>query len=78
MGDFFISYTASDREWADWIGVELESLAHTAHIHDWEIRGGENIVAWMNDRIEKADYCLCVISKAYLSAPYSSWERNAA
>ena len=39
-------------------------------------RGG--IPRWMGERHQNADHILCVISNAYLKAPYSSWERQAA
>lgn len=78
MADIFISYTNSDRDWAFWIGQELERLGHTARIHEWEIDAGGNIPAWMQERQNKADHTLCVVSEAYLSRPYSSWELQAA
>ena len=78
MVDIFVSYTSSDRDWAFWIGKELEKLGHTPHIHEWEIPAGGNIAAWMEERHDKADHILCVISQVYLSKDYSSWERLAA
>ena len=78
MADIFVSYTSSDRDWAFWIGQQLERLGHVAHIHEWEIDAGGNIPAWMQERQDKADHTLCVISNAYLSRPYSSWELQAA
>ncbi|HWF96038.1 MAG TPA: tetratricopeptide repeat protein, partial [Xanthobacteraceae bacterium] len=78
MADYFISYTSSDRDWAQWIGKELEALAHTPHIHEWEIKGGEDIYAWMEARHDAADHVLCVVSDEYLKAPYSTLERDAA
>ena len=36
------------------------------------------IPRWMGERHQNADHILCVISNAYLKAPYSSWERQAA
>src|SRR4051794_10648016 len=78
MADFFVSYTFSDRDWAFWVAKELEALGHTTHIHEWEIRGGEDIYAWMEKRHDAADHVLCVVSDAYLRAPYSTLERNAA
>jgi Tfp pilus assembly protein PilF len=76
MLDIFVSYTANDRAWADWIGHELEALGHRPHLHDWEISGGEDIAAWMEKRHHDADRILCVVSKTYLDKPYSSWERR--
>jgi tetratricopeptide (TPR) repeat protein len=76
--DIFVSYTSNDREWAFWIGQELEKLGHTAHLHDWEISGGGNIMAWMDERHDKADQVLCVVSGHYLQQPYSALERHGA
>jgi tetratricopeptide (TPR) repeat protein len=76
VADIFISYTSKDRDWAEWIGQELEKLGHVAHIDAWEISGGGDIAAWMDERHDKADHILCVVSETYLSKPYSSWERR--
>jgi hypothetical protein len=78
MADIFVSYTSSDREWAQWIGQELKALGHTPHIHEWEIEGGGDIYGWMEQRHDAADHVLCVVSDEYLKAPYSTLERNAA
>ena len=77
MADIFVSYTSQDRDWAEWIGQELEKLGHVARIDAWEISGGGDIAAWMDERHDKADHILCVVSETYLSKPYSSWERRA-
>lgn len=78
MADIFISYTSSDREWAFWVGKELRELGHTPRIHDWEIKGGEDIYAWMEQRHDAADHVLCLLSDEYLRSPYTTLERNAA
>ena len=78
MADIFVSYTSSDRDWAFWIAKELEALGHSPHIHEWEIKGGDDIYAWMEQRHDAADHVLCLISDEYLKAPYSTLERNAA
>jgi tetratricopeptide (TPR) repeat protein len=78
MADIFVSYTSSDKQKAFWIGQQLKKLGHTPHLHDWEISAGGDISAWMEERHHQADHILCVISKAYLTAPYSRRERRAA
>jgi tetratricopeptide (TPR) repeat protein len=78
MADIFVSYTSSDRDWAFWIAAELKELGHTPHIHEWEIKGGDDIYAWMEAHHHAADHVLCVVSDDYLKAPYSTVERNAA
>ena len=78
MADIFVSYTSKDREWAFWIGRELESLGHRPHIHEWEIQAGEDVAAWIENHLEQADRMLCVVSAAYLNHNYSGWERHCA
>jgi TIR domain/Tetratricopeptide repeat len=80
VADIFVSYTSSDRKWAFWIAKELEALGNTAHVHEWEIKGGDDIYAWMEARHDAADHVLCVISDEYLKASkfYSQLERRAA
>src|SRR5271157_4492706 len=78
MADIFVSYTKSDRDWAFWIAEELKQLGHTPHIHEWEIKGGDDIYAWMEAHHDAAEHVLCVVSDDYLKAPYSTLERNAA
>jgi hypothetical protein len=78
LASIFISYTSRDRDWAFWIGQELYALGHTPHIDAWEISGGGDIAAWMEQAHSEADHILCVVSKAHLKMPYASWERRAA
>jgi hypothetical protein len=78
MAAIFVSYTSSDRDWAFWIGNELTTLGHTPHIHDWEIKGSDDIYGWMEQHHDAANHVLCVISDDYLKAPYSTLERHAA
>lgn len=80
MANIFISYTSSDRDWAFWIGKELEALGDRPHIHEWEIQPGQNIYGWMEQQLDAAHHILCVVSDAYLDrekASYSALERDA-
>jgi hypothetical protein len=77
VADIFVSYTSQDREWANWIGLELEALGHVPRIDNWEVSAGGNIMAWMEKRHDEADHLLCIVSKTYLKKPYSSLERQA-
>jgi hypothetical protein len=77
VAKIFISYTGQDREWADWIGLELEKLGHVPHVDHWEVSAGDNIMEWMERRLDDADHVLCLVSETYLKKPYSSLERQA-
>ncbi len=78
MAEVFVSYTNDDRKWAEWIARELQRLGHKPLVHDWEIGAGGNILKWMEESHDRADHVLLVISAAYLTKDYSSWERHAA
>jgi tetratricopeptide (TPR) repeat protein len=80
VADIFVSYTSSDRDWAFWIGQELEKLGHKARLFDWEVSGGGNVMKWMADRHNEADHVLCVVSRGYLATEnvFSAMEREGA
>jgi TIR domain len=78
VADVFVSFTSCDRQWAFWIAQELAKLGHVPHVHEWEISAGGDIPKWMEESLEKAEHCLLVVSKTYLTKPYSSWEQRAA
>ena len=78
MADIFVSYTSSDRDWAFWIGQELQRLKHHPRVHEWEIPAGGDVPKWMEERLQAADRVLCVISAGYLTKDYSGWERRSA
>jgi hypothetical protein len=42
MADIFISYTGSDRDWAFWLGKELEALGHITTLARALMRRTEN------------------------------------
>jgi 3',5'-cyclic AMP phosphodiesterase CpdA len=77
VAEIFVSYTAEDKGWADWIGLELERLGYKARLFDWEVSAGGNVANWMVDRHDEADHVLCIISPRYLDKTkrYSAWER---
>jgi tetratricopeptide (TPR) repeat protein len=80
VADIFVSYTSSDRNWADWIGQRLEKLGHTARLFGWEVSAGGDVMEWMDERHDEADHVLCVVSSRYLDKErrYSAMERRAA
>ena len=40
--DFFISYTSTDRPWAEWIAWQLEHEGFSVVIQAWDFRPGGN------------------------------------
>jgi tetratricopeptide (TPR) repeat protein len=72
--DFFISYTAADRAWAEWIAWQLEAERYTTVLQAWDFAPGENFVVRMRDALEQADRTIAVLSEAYLASRYSTDE----
>ena len=67
--DFFISYTSSDRQWAEWIAMQLEQdEQYTVFIQAWDFRPGSNFVAEMERAAQCAERTLLVLSPAYLES----------
>jgi tetratricopeptide (TPR) repeat protein len=73
--DFFISYTGSDRQWAEWIAWQLEEAGYTLFIQAWDFRPGSNAVAEMERAATRAEHTILVLSAAYLlsDVAFSQW-----
>src|SRR5918996_982925 len=76
--DFFISYTAVDRAWAEWIAWQLEAAGHRVVVQAWDFRPGENFVIQMRRALDTAERTLAAVSAAYLESVYGSDEWTAA
>jgi hypothetical protein len=74
----FVSHTGVDSDWASWLGFELEQIGHAASVDRWELSAGGDIAAWMDEKLDAADHCLCVCSPSYFGKTYSDWERRSA
>ena len=76
--DFFISYTKTDRAWAEWVAWMLESNNYTTVLQAWDFRPGENFVLQMHAAAERTRTTIILISDAYLSAEFTQPEWAAA
>jgi tetratricopeptide (TPR) repeat protein len=72
--DFFVSYTSSDRAWAEWIAWQLEQAGFRVIVQAWDFEPGDNFVVRMRDALEQADRTLALVSAAYLASPYCTDE----
>ena len=73
--DFFISYNAADRAWAEWIAWQLEREGLTTIIQAWDFRPGSNFVVEMDAASRQADRTIAVLSPDYVGAgfPTAEW-----
>lgn len=76
--DFFISYTRSDRSWAEWIAWQLKQARYAVRIQAWHIAPGKNFVLEMHQAATEARHTLLVLSSRSLAAPFVMQEVAAA
>ena len=72
--DFFISYTAKDRKWAEWIAWQLEAAQFTSIIQDWDFGAGSDFVEEMDRASQKARRTIAVISPDYFKSKFTKAE----
>jgi tetratricopeptide (TPR) repeat protein len=72
--DFFVSYTAADRAWAEWVAWQLEQAGYQVILQAWDFEPGDNFLVRMRDALEQSDRTLALISAAYLASPYCTDE----
>ncbi|WP_344651375.1 toll/interleukin-1 receptor domain-containing protein [Cryptosporangium japonicum] len=73
--DFFVSYTASDRGWAEWIAWQLEEADYTVLLQAWDMVVGSNWQRMMNQATQFAERTVAVLSNAYLEdSPFGEAE----
>ncbi|KAB1139613.1 TIR domain-containing protein [Streptomyces luteolifulvus] len=67
--DFYLSYHPADLSWAQWLGWVLEHNGYTVFVQDWVLKPGENIVARKAQALDRCEFTLAVVTRAYLAAP---------
>jgi hypothetical protein len=73
--DFFLSYTAADSSWAEWIAWQLEQQHYCVVIQAWDILPGHNFIERMQNALLTAKRTLLVLSPAALRSSFvtSEW-----
>src|ERR1700726_1682479 len=61
MKDFFISYTKTDKAWAEWIAWTLEAAGYSTVIQAWDFRPGSNFVLEMQRAANEAKRTIAVL-----------------
>jgi predicted nucleotide-binding protein len=72
--DFFISYTAADMAWAEWIAWQLEKEGYTVFLQSWDIRPGADWVVKIRQAMEGTTRTIAVLSAAYLRSQFGESE----
>lgn len=72
--DFFISYSSSDKSWAEWIAWQLEANDFSTILMAWDFTPGSNFVAEMDTAFAKTHKTICLLSPEYLKRAYTQEE----
>ena len=78
MKHFFISYNKADRQWAEWIGWQLEEAGYSIVIQAWDMRPGMNFANEMKKAAAECERTIAVLSPDYLDAEFAQSEWLAA
>ncbi|WP_163553621.1 toll/interleukin-1 receptor domain-containing protein [Candidatus Frankia alpina] len=76
--DFFISYTDSDRAWAEWVAWQLEDAGYRVLVQAWDFIVGSHWPAGMQRGVAVARRTIALLSPAYLRSVYGQVEWLAA
>jgi len=77
--DYFISYTAADVQWAEWVAWVLEGKnKSTTILQAWDFVPGSNFVLEMQKAASSASRTIAVLSPDYLRSAYAKPEWAAA
>jgi tetratricopeptide (TPR) repeat protein len=72
--DFFISYTAVNRPWAEWIAVQLEQSGYTTVLQAWDFRPGSDFIHQMQQATSTVRRTIAVLSPAYFGSAFGEAE----
>jgi hypothetical protein len=72
--DFFISYTQTDRAWAEWIAWELEAAGYTTLLQAWDMPPGTAFIHEMDQAVQTTERTLVVLTPAYLKSEFGEAE----
>lgn len=78
MKNYFISYTSTDRAWAEWIAWQLEDEGHSVIVQAWDFNPGSNFVLQMEDACKSAEKTIAILSQNYLDKLFTKSEWAAA
>lgn len=74
----FISYTAADESWAQWVAWQLQGEGYRPRLQAWHSVPGQDFVGWINAELRAAIYVVVILSPAYLMSDWAEAELNAA
>ena len=72
--DFFVSYTGSDRAWAEWVAWELENAGYTTVLASRDFNAGANFITELDRSLSESERVIALLSPDYLASPNAQAE----
>jgi len=74
MKNFFISYTKTDKPWAEWVNWFLQDKGFSTFVQFKDIGWGQNFVVRMDDGLKQADRLITILSPEFLTSGFTKSE----
>ena len=74
MPELFISFTASDKAWADWIAWHLYRAGYSLSYQPWTFAPGSNFVLEMDAAAKRSSHVVVVLSRRYVDSGFAQPE----
>ncbi len=74
--DFFVSYHASDRTWAEWVAWQLEDAGYRVLLQDWDFAPGTRWTTFLQRARARSERTIALVSENYIKFAYGQpeWE----
>jgi TIR domain len=72
--DFFVSYTTSDRAWAEWVAWQLKEAGYSVTLQAWDFRPGMDFLHEMQRATTSARRTIAILSPGYLASEFGEAE----
>lgn len=74
----FISYTAADSPWAEWVADVLRTAGHRVTVQAADFLPGDNFVLRMQEAASECDHTIVILSQNFLASRFGAAEWAAA
>ena len=76
--DYFVSYTQTDKKWAEWVVWVLTQRGYTCFAQFANIPPGSDFIQEMNEGLRRSRQILAILSPDYLNSEFGTSEFNTA
>jgi len=74
LRDFFVSFSADDRAWAEWIAWQVEANGYSVRLQAWDFSRGTNFTLQTANAVDECDRTIAVFSPSYSPSHFTQTE----